>query len=166
LSKEDVDSLPRVSIFFFTGVDPNNIHAGYGFINIPVFEDINGSYYISDESDVVFLNLYHWKFATGLVTEADKLKVFPNPTSNSVTIKLEEDYISFNKVQSVSYQLYSYEQVLLTTLSPINHVGESVIVPSYYITNSGTYFIKCNVTYLDDKSQLATDEFTVKFIKL
>ena len=92
--------------------------------------------------------------------QGDKATVFPNPTSGTATVTLDEDYINFCKVQSVRYRLYNSKQALLTTFEP-SEVDATVTIPAHFISNNGTYFIKCDVV---KENTALNEEFTLQFM--
>ena len=89
-----------------------------------------------------------------------KVLVYPNPTMGNAFLKLNSNFIINSNVESVSYELYNSGQTLLTTLIPLN-VTNVVEIPDNYISNNGTYFVKCHIT----KSNGALNEvITLSFV--
>lgn len=74
-----------------------------------------------------------------------KVLVYPNPTSDVVFVKLEDNFVDNANVISVRYEVYNSNQELLTTLESSN-ATDIVIIPTTYIQTNGNYFVKCYLT--------------------
>ena len=90
-----------------------------------------------------------------------KALVYPDPTSSTAFIKLNDTYLSSKNIQSASYQLFNPSMALITTITDVANI---VQIPSNYITSYGMYTVICNITYLDANNQLSNEVFTLTFI--
>ena len=138
---------------------------GVGYIDVPVEIRDDIPLYnvceICENAIQKFTNYQEWLAMCYYLADADiKVSVFPNPTSSTATIKLNECYVSSCDIIAVEYELYNSSNTLLTTLNPPN-VTDDVKIPATFIATQGTYFIVCKVT-----SQNGTDEIKVPFTVL
>ena len=160
LSYVTVKNLPKTNVFFPDSID---IYTGIGWIDAHYFDDSNGYHFIRT-NEIVISNYYDWLIQSGIVSN-EKAIVYPNPTSSNTSIKLVEDYVTkMDNIQQIVYFLYDANQTLITTLISTDPL-EDVEISANYITAAGTYFIVCNVKYLNTIGQLATDEFALQFVK-
>ena len=160
-------STPQTTSIFFPDEPETDTITGVGYIGATVmynhyFEKDNkvmNAYILCDAIKITDFD--EWlAVAECFHYQGDKATVFPNPTSGTATVTLDEDYINFCKVQSVRYRLYNSKQALLTTFEP-SEVDATVTIPAHFISNNGTYFIKCDVV---KENTALNEEFTLQFM--
>jgi len=155
----DADTLPKIGRGFIGALVTYNFYSQYLNENVDAYTLCNA---------IEFDDYDEWLAAALFIYDTNnyvdgKVLVYPNPTSHTAFVKLQDDYINTNNVQSVSYNLFDNNQAIITTFTP-NNIEDIVIIPDNYINLNGTYYIKCNVSYLLPNNQLSTEIITLSFI--
>jgi hypothetical protein len=92
--------------------------------------------------------------------------VHPHPVTEVAVVKLEDDFLSNNNVQSVVYRLFAPDQTLIAVISAssASSITEETLIPAIHFTTPGVYFINCTITILKDGGTIEQEVIDVSFI--
>jgi len=155
ITSDTIITPQTTNVFFFEGVVDTNNPKGWGYIDAIViynyvynvdYPAVNG-YVLCTGTGIG--NYYEWLEKCISIAEnnnktSNKALVYPNPTSGSIFVQLENDYIINSCVTKVTYNLYNSNAELLGTFET-EQPSEIIQIPERFVSTNGAYYINCNV---------------------